>query len=126
MGSGLNLMMNVPKLVVFDLDGCVWTPEMFELRGKPSEWCSKTNTVKAGRDRVKLFSGAKLALQELHFDKRFEDTIVACASSTSHRSYAMDCLHMLEASEGVKVADVLTHFEVILSWLLLWSFSLNP
>ena len=23
----------IPKVVVFDLDGCVWTPEMYELNG---------------------------------------------------------------------------------------------
>ena len=26
-------MLNLPKLLVFDLDGCLWEPEMYELHG---------------------------------------------------------------------------------------------
>ena len=29
----LNTMTALPKVVVFDLDGCVWDPEMYELWG---------------------------------------------------------------------------------------------
>ena len=29
----LNIMTALPKVVVFDLDGCVWDPEMYELWG---------------------------------------------------------------------------------------------
>ena len=28
-----NYIMTVPKLMVFDLDGCLWDPEMYELLG---------------------------------------------------------------------------------------------
>ena len=28
-----NYIMTVPKLMVFDLDGCLWDPEMYELIG---------------------------------------------------------------------------------------------
>jgi Acid Phosphatase len=34
----------VPKLVVFDLDMCVWSPEMFELDSAPRSWDRSTNT----------------------------------------------------------------------------------
>ena len=29
----LNIMTALPKVIVFDLDGCVWDPEMYELWG---------------------------------------------------------------------------------------------
>jgi Acid Phosphatase len=38
--------MTVPKLVVFDLDMCVWSPEMFELDSAPRSWDRSTNTGK--------------------------------------------------------------------------------
>ena len=29
----LNIMTALPKVIVFDLDGCVWDPEMYQLWG---------------------------------------------------------------------------------------------
>ncbi|KAG5175452.1 magnesium-dependent phosphatase-1 [Tribonema minus] len=85
---------------------------MFELGGAPKTWDSKTNTVKAGRDTVKLFPGAVVALRELRSEERFKDTLVAAASSTSHRDYAMRCLQMFEVEPGVKMRDVITLKEI--------------
>jgi magnesium-dependent phosphatase 1 len=62
---------------------------------------------------VKIFPGALHALNELHSDPRFEATLVACASSTTHASYAVQCLQMLEVCEGgPKLADLMTFQEI--------------
>ncbi|CAN0294980.1 unnamed protein product, partial [Discosporangium mesarthrocarpum] len=104
----------VPKLVVFDCDMCLWcvSPEMFQLNSAPSGWNESTNTVIAGRGFVKIFPGAVLALRELHSHDKFQETQVAVASATSHKSYAMECLRCFEVSPGVKVDHILSYREI--------------
>ena len=51
----------LPKLIVFDLDNTLWTPELYQLRKLQK---SKTNTTpKAGKD-VHLMKGSKILLEE--------------------------------------------------------------
>merc|ERR1719460_3030883 len=45
----------VPRLIVFDLDACLWSPEMFELGSSPTTYDAAQGGVRAGRDVVKLF-----------------------------------------------------------------------
>lgn len=72
------------------------SPELFELPQAPTGWDSATNSVKAGRDRLTLFSGARLALQELSSQEKFSNTEVAVASATTKESWALECLRLLE------------------------------
>jgi magnesium-dependent phosphatase 1 len=104
--------MAVPRLVVFDLDQCCWHPEMFELSGAPTKWDASDNAVICGRDRVKLFDGAILALRELRNKPEFKDTKVAAASSTTEGDWARKCLSLLEVEPGVKMKDVFGFFEI--------------
>ena len=53
---------------------------MFELRAPPSKWDAASNTVVCGSDRVKLFCGATLALQELRNKPEFKNTKVAAGA----------------------------------------------
>ncbi|CAM9337690.1 unnamed protein product [Laminaria digitata] len=105
-------MAAVPKLVVFDCDMCLWTPEMFELRQSPTRFDAATGTVVAGRDRVSLFAGALTALRELTTQERFSDTQIAVASSTTQRQWALDCLRLFEISPGVTAGDVIKYREI--------------
>lgn len=45
--------LRLPLLVVFDLDSCLWTPEMFELRGSPTEPV-KGELLQAGEGNSKI------------------------------------------------------------------------
>lgn len=74
------------------------SPEMFELDKAPSAWDPSTNAVIAGRDRVRLFDGALLALRELSSKASFAETHIAVASSTSRKPWAMECLQLFEVS----------------------------
>lgn len=74
------------------------SPELFELPQAPTGWDSATNSVKAGRDRLTLFPGAKLAFQELSSQEKFSNTEVAVASATTRKSWALECLRLLEVS----------------------------
>jgi len=39
----------VPALVVFDLDACLWLPEMYQLDAPPGAWDEKAQGVRAGK-----------------------------------------------------------------------------
>ncbi|CAK9085796.1 unnamed protein product [Durusdinium trenchii] len=53
----------LPSLIVFDLDACLWSPEMYELSSPPSSYCSKRRGVAAGAQTVRLFPGAEAVLR---------------------------------------------------------------
>ena len=63
-GSFLTIFVRraLPALIVFDLDACLWTPEMYELSSAPTAYDASLGGVRAGRDTVKLFPGAAAVL----------------------------------------------------------------
>ena len=89
-----------PELVVFDLDMCMWSPEMYELDSCPTvavrgEGADGKEMVVGARTRrgstVKLFPGALHALQELYLqrDSAWAGTLVAAASSSEEAGCAL-------------------------------------
>merc|ERR1740121_633931 len=85
----------VPRLIVFDLDACLWSPEMFELNSAPRAYDKEAGGVRAGHDVVRLFPGAAAVLRALQTDARFAHTEIAVASSTTEPAYANTCLDQL-------------------------------
>lgn len=94
--------------VVFDLDACLWTPEMYELTTSPSAYCSKRGGMIAGRDTVSLFPGAQSVLQRLCTDATLSGIQIAVASSTTEPAFANKCLDEFPLLPGKveKVADL--------------------
>lgn len=90
----------MPSLVVFDLDACVWLPEMYLLRAPPGEWDEAAGGVRAGEEVVRLFPGALHALRALASEPRFARTRLALASSTSRPSYARAVLEAYRLGPG--------------------------
>ena len=84
--------MAVPALIVFDLDACLWSPEMYELDGAPTTYDAKRGGVKAGRDTVCLYPGAQAVLLRLLTQDEFKNCKVAAASSTTEPAFASTCL----------------------------------
>lgn len=103
----------LPRLVVFDLDACLWSPEMYQLGEPPSAWCDIRGGVVAGRSLVRLFPGALHAFEQLATNAAFAGTRVALASSTSEPGYARAtlALYRLPATGGV-LADMVAHAEL--------------
>tara|TARA_B110001452_G_C15101882_1_gene384207 strand:+ start:43 stop:600 length:558 start_codon:yes stop_codon:yes gene_type:complete len=101
--------MRFPKLVVFDLDACLWSPEMFELSERPTSYDAKAGGVVAGRDVVKLFPGALAVLRRLRSDPQLQEARVAVASSTTEPAYANRCLDVLwvDEAEGLTVGEMI-------------------
>ena len=85
----------LPSLIVFDLDACLWTPEMFELSTSPTAYDAKAGGMRAGRDVVRLFPGAQNVLRLLLLEDTFSATRIAVASSTTEPAYAKACLEGL-------------------------------
>ena len=109
-----------PKLVVFDVDECLLTPDSYLIEVLPDP----KNVVKGdlngqgvgtigatlGKDQVyQLFPGALHALQQ-HYLNNYPETRFSLASS-SVNSFTVSCIHsaleILEVVPGVTILDVL-------------------
>ena len=81
----------VPSLVVFDLDECVWSPEMYTLRAVPTTADAVLGDlggsgrgvvgVKSGESTIRLFAGALQAFQRILAGEYGSALRVAAASS---------------------------------------------
>lgn len=87
--------MNLPSLIVFDLDACLWTPEMFELSSPPTAFDASACGVRAGHETVRLFPGAQAVVRRLLTQSEYSNVRVAVASSTTEPAYANKCLDLL-------------------------------
>ena len=88
-----------PKLIVFDLDNTLWSPELYQLRKKP----------KANKD-VRLCAGAVDALYDLATGD-WPRTEGAVASRATEADWAEDLLAAFEV-EGRTAASLLPHREI--------------
>eukprot|EP00468_Gymnochlora_sp_CCMP2014_P012063 CAMPEP_0167766360 /NCGR_PEP_ID=MMETSP0110_2-20121227/15301_1 /TAXON_ID=629695 /ORGANISM="Gymnochlora sp., Strain CCMP2014" /LENGTH=157 /DNA_ID=CAMNT_0007654379 /DNA_START=380 /DNA_END=856 /DNA_ORIENTATION=- len=91
----------LPKLVVFDLDNTVWTPELYELYRMPEY----------GKD-IKLFPAAKAALVELVKNPKWKGTKVAAASRTTCVDWAYKLMKKVEIVDGKTMADIFSFTEI--------------
>jgi len=108
-----------PKLVVFDLDACLWNLEMYSLDVIPQAGdavqgilgkLGQTGVagVRSGSEVIKLNPGAMLALQEFHSGK-FPLMRIAAASSADNPhavKIGRAALGLLEVAPGVTVRQV--------------------
>ena len=85
----------LPQLIVFDLDACLWSPEMFELDSAPTRYEDRLGGTRAGNDVVRLFPGAQVVLKRILLDPSFRNVQIGVASSTTYPAYAATCLETL-------------------------------
>lgn len=96
---------HLPSMIVFDLDDCLWSPEMFTLRNKPSIPVEGDLGLANGErgiigmkvpngPTVRLFDGARKALCELATDPKYQGIVLALASSSEEPSYSAACLNI--------------------------------
>lgn len=106
----------LPKLIVFDLDACLWSPEMFELSSAPTKYDSKAGGVKAGHETVTLFPGAAAVLRTILTNDTFSSVKIAVASSTTEPAYAKRCLEELpldpSGAREEMVADLVDYRQI--------------
>eukprot|EP00670_Eutreptiella_braarudii_P018246 CAMPEP_0174367542 /NCGR_PEP_ID=MMETSP0811_2-20130205/85714_1 /TAXON_ID=73025 ORGANISM="Eutreptiella gymnastica-like, Strain CCMP1594" /NCGR_SAMPLE_ID=MMETSP0811_2 /ASSEMBLY_ACC=CAM_ASM_000667 /LENGTH=188 /DNA_ID=CAMNT_0015510225 /DNA_START=35 /DNA_END=601 /DNA_ORIENTATION=+ len=108
-------------MVVFDLDDCLWHPEMHELSGCPKKPVigdlgngqqGVIGAQTSGRDTVRLYDGALKALQQLHTDPQFKDVVVGAASSCLEPRYADACMDLLEVVPGVTIGSMFRYRQI--------------
>jgi magnesium-dependent phosphatase 1 len=94
--------MNRPKLIAFDLDGLVWTPDMYQLWGGGSPFTSVShNTLKDSRgSKVRLLGVISELLHELKHNEEWKDTKVAWVSCCDEPSWADECLSLFRTRSG--------------------------
>eukprot|EP00636_Phaeomonas_parva_P001575 CAMPEP_0118873632 /NCGR_PEP_ID=MMETSP1163-20130328/15362_1 /TAXON_ID=124430 /ORGANISM="Phaeomonas parva, Strain CCMP2877" /LENGTH=306 /DNA_ID=CAMNT_0006808923 /DNA_START=46 /DNA_END=963 /DNA_ORIENTATION=+ len=85
----------LPKLVVFDLDHTLWTPELYQLRKLPNYADAGPPGPVAGKD-VRLFADAAAALKELAECARWSGAKVAVASRTNKANWAYSLLEQFD------------------------------
>mmetsp|Transcript_22660 Transcript_22660/g.53743 ORF Transcript_22660/g.53743 Transcript_22660/m.53743 type:complete len:202 (-) Transcript_22660:97-702(-) len=97
----------LPRLVAFDLDGTIWTPDMYMLWGGGSPF----RTVSNGelRDRsgqpVRLLGISGEILDEIAVEPGWSETTVAWVSCTDEPSWADECARKFRTPSGVPLAD---------------------
>jgi len=107
----------LPELMVFDLDDCLWSPEMFTLDEMPSGVVRGSLNgrgegvvgVKSGSETIRLFPGALRVLQECA-DGEYEPMRLGIASSSDTplaASIAEASLRLLEVLPGLSLRDLL-------------------
>lgn len=98
-----------PACVVFDLDGCLWHPDMYMMRGgapfKPQDDGTMLGT---SNECVTLHSGVRMVMNELADDPSWKGTTVAVASCCDEPLWARDLLRKFELNAaGRKLEDVI-------------------
>lgn len=93
-----------PKLLVFDLDNTLWTPELYQIRQK--------NIPKAGSD-IWLFDGAQTIVHDLARNPGWEGTSFAIASRTNKADWAETLLRKFEACSGTSLSTLFPHKQIV-------------
>mmetsp|Transcript_13036 Transcript_13036/g.15081 ORF Transcript_13036/g.15081 Transcript_13036/m.15081 type:complete len:186 (+) Transcript_13036:46-603(+) len=105
-----------PEALVFDLDGCVWWPEMYHLwggGGSPFRQDNRSgNVVDRSGTMVKFMGVSRSIFQELHCLEKWSKTKVAFASCCDEPSWACECIELFRVSEGVNLKDCVHHSEI--------------
>jgi len=84
----------LPKCVVFDLDGCLWYPDMYMLWGGGAPFTPQPDGTLRDRkgEVVTLHSGVCAVMNELADDPKWKGTTVAVASCCDEPSWGRECL----------------------------------
>eukprot|EP01065_Artemidia_motanka_P007069 TRINITY_DN13473_c0_g1_i1.p2 TRINITY_DN13473_c0_g1~~TRINITY_DN13473_c0_g1_i1.p2 ORF type:complete len:125 (+),score=19.29 TRINITY_DN13473_c0_g1_i1:28-402(+) len=83
---GGRVMSARPRVVVFDLDGCVWYPEMYHLwggGGAPFKQAAGGDLTDNAGTNVRLMGDVRAIMTSLHRDAQWKGTAVAVASCRS-------------------------------------------
>lgn len=109
----------VPKVLVFDLDGCVWDPEMYELwggGGSPFSALKDGNLTDRSGTTVRLLGDVRRIMYEFKTDPAWSNSVIAVASSCDEPNWARECIQkfVIGYDDKYKLKDVFSsnHIEI--------------
>ncbi|VEU40598.1 unnamed protein product [Pseudo-nitzschia multistriata] len=104
-GSGNTHLLALPRVIVFDLDNTLWTPELYQLRRLER----KNQIPIAGRD-VELFEGARQVLEDilpgLGGTEDEPKPMLAIASRTNKVDWAEDLLDQFQLRDRFDAIEI--------------------
>ncbi|CAB9509477.1 expressed unknown protein [Seminavis robusta] len=118
---------HLPSMIVFDLDDCLWSPEMHELYAKPTvpvhgilnphkppneQLQGVVGLSNQHGDTVTLYEGARRAMYELVTNPEYQGVIIAVASTSLEPSYSHACLQGLEVLPGKTLRHVIQYDQI--------------
>lgn len=121
--KSFNLRMNyvnensfsLPKLIAFDLDGTVWSPDMYMLSGG-SPFTSINVEHSRFRDKhkneVHLLGICRELFDEFSTDKKWKDTKFAWVSCTDEPEWAYELLQKFQTSSGLSINSFITSQQI--------------
>jgi len=98
----------LPKLVVFDLDGICWLPEMYQTRGGPPYRIAPLGdvAVNSAGEEIRLFGAVQRVWSMLH-SRAARGSVRLAVASSSRRHKAWPLLQSVQVSPGVTMAEVI-------------------
>ena len=103
-------LQKLPKVLVFDLDGCLWEPEMYELLygtgGAPFKPRPDGDLIDRSGNIITLLGNTRDIMYELKSDGKWKDTKVAIASKCNEPNWAQECLDKFQLREKVNLRSV--------------------
>lgn len=100
---------HVPSLIVFDLDGCTWEPEMYMLSSEPR--VHEGVLCDSSGEEVYLLEGFLEAMSHLTSHPHFAGSEIALASRTHYSERADICLQHLQV-DGRPLQEHVAHQEI--------------
>jgi magnesium-dependent phosphatase 1 len=110
-----------PKLLVFDLDGCVWWPELYMMSGAPYKRDRSSHPCNAkdrAGEKIAPFAGARQIFEAIHAARTRGDSNswsnvkVAVASRTHYARWAEQCLKLMTLEDGTTLDEFFDGGEV--------------
>jgi len=97
----------VPKLVAFDLDGTIWSPDMYMLwgGGSPFRFISNEELRDSINAKVKLLGISGDILDTIATAEEWKDTQVAWVSCTDEPDWADECMKKFKTPMGVPLVE---------------------
>lgn len=97
--------LNLPKLIAFDLDGTVWTPDMYQLWGGGAPFTyndSNNQLIDKKGNTVRLLGISDTIMHDLKSTSVLSEIIVAWVSCTDEPVWANECMNKFLTNPGRK------------------------